>query len=317
MRSAPVMRRCTCATRCAPTPTSCAVSRGSAFPCASGMNSGEVVVGKIGDDLRMDYTAQGHTVGLAPRMEQLAEPGSLPDGTPPSSSPATSSSPTSASSTSRGRASPLHVYELAGLGALHTRLDLVRRRGFSRFVGRGGSWRCWKRRWAGHSGEGQVVGIVGEAGAGKSRLCHEFTQRCRNRGLQVFTPRRMRTDAPCRSCRCCRFCAPSAGSPSATPSGCAREDRRARRCCSTKRFGEDLPLLFDFLGVPDPRPPGARRMDPEARQRALLELVKRWFSASRESRSQPVVRTCTGSTPAPRFFIGLSTRSRAHATWRS
>ncbi len=38
-----------------------------------GMHSGEVVVGKIGDDLRMDYTAQGHTVGLAQRMEQIAE----------------------------------------------------------------------------------------------------------------------------------------------------------------------------------------------------------------------------------------------------
>ncbi len=36
-----------------------------------GLNSGEVVVGKIGDDLRMDYTAQGHTVGLAQRIEQL------------------------------------------------------------------------------------------------------------------------------------------------------------------------------------------------------------------------------------------------------
>jgi class 3 adenylate cyclase len=38
--------------------------------------SGEVVVGKIGDDLRMDYAAQGHTVGLAQRMETLAEPNS-------------------------------------------------------------------------------------------------------------------------------------------------------------------------------------------------------------------------------------------------
>ena len=45
-----------------------------------GINSGEVVVGKIGDDLRMDYTAQGHTVGLAQRMEQLAEPNTcVPD----------------------------------------------------------------------------------------------------------------------------------------------------------------------------------------------------------------------------------------------
>jgi len=40
-----------------------------------GLHSGEVIVGKIGDDLRMDYTAQGHTVGLAARLEQLAEAG--------------------------------------------------------------------------------------------------------------------------------------------------------------------------------------------------------------------------------------------------
>ncbi len=42
-----------------------------------GIHSGEVVVGKIGDDLRMDYTAQGHTVGLAQRMESLASPDTL------------------------------------------------------------------------------------------------------------------------------------------------------------------------------------------------------------------------------------------------
>jgi class 3 adenylate cyclase len=49
-------------------------TRGVKFSVRMGLNSGEVVVGKIGDDLRMDYTAQGHTVGLAQRMEQLATP---------------------------------------------------------------------------------------------------------------------------------------------------------------------------------------------------------------------------------------------------
>jgi class 3 adenylate cyclase len=47
---------------------------GVGFSTRMGINSGEVVVGRIGDDLRMDYTAQGHTVGLAQRMESLAEP---------------------------------------------------------------------------------------------------------------------------------------------------------------------------------------------------------------------------------------------------
>jgi class 3 adenylate cyclase len=51
------------------------VSRGLNLAVRMGLNSGDVVVGKIGDDLRMDYTAQGHTVGLAQRMESIAESG--------------------------------------------------------------------------------------------------------------------------------------------------------------------------------------------------------------------------------------------------
>src|SRR5256886_2740576 len=47
---------------------------GLGFSVRMGLNSGEAVVGRIGDDLRMDYTAQGHTVGPAPRMEPLAGP---------------------------------------------------------------------------------------------------------------------------------------------------------------------------------------------------------------------------------------------------
>src|SRR5213076_2577715 len=53
------------------------IARGLSFSVRMGLNSGEVVVGKIGEDLRMDYTAQGHTVGLAERMEQLAETRSI------------------------------------------------------------------------------------------------------------------------------------------------------------------------------------------------------------------------------------------------
>ena len=49
--------------------------RGLDVSVRMGLNSGEVVVGAIGEDLGMDYTAIGHTVGLAQRMEQRAEPG--------------------------------------------------------------------------------------------------------------------------------------------------------------------------------------------------------------------------------------------------
>src|SRR3954451_20595522 len=49
-------------------------SEGLSFSVRMGLNSGEVVVGAIVADLAMEYTAIGHTVGLAQRMEQLAEP---------------------------------------------------------------------------------------------------------------------------------------------------------------------------------------------------------------------------------------------------
>ena len=51
--------------------------RGVALRLRIGMNTGPVIVGKIGDDLRMDYTAIGDTTHLASRMKSLAEPGSI------------------------------------------------------------------------------------------------------------------------------------------------------------------------------------------------------------------------------------------------
>ena len=50
---------------------------GAEFKMRIGLNSGPVIVGAIGDDLRMDYTAVGDTTNLASRMEGLAQPGTV------------------------------------------------------------------------------------------------------------------------------------------------------------------------------------------------------------------------------------------------
>src|SRR3989454_4681439 len=112
--------------------------RGLIFAVRMGLNSGDVVVGKIGDDLRMDYTALGHTVGLAQRMEQLAEPG-RPLVTEDTAKlvPGFFTLRDLGPSRVKGASAPLRLYELEGPGQLRTRFDLSRTRGLSRFVGRG------------------------------------------------------------------------------------------------------------------------------------------------------------------------------------
>ena len=141
-----------------------------------GLNSGEVVVRAIGSDLRMDYTAVGHTTHLAARMEQIADPGAIVI------APATlalaegyievkSLGPVPL----KGLADAVEVYELTGAGPARTRLQAAARRGLTQFVGRDVEMASLHhlQRLA-LDGHGQAVAIVGDAGVGKSRLLQEF-----------------------------------------------------------------------------------------------------------------------------------------------
>ena len=141
-----------------------------------GLNSGEVVVRSIGNDLHMDYSAVGQTTHLAARMEQLATPGTtrltaatlrLVEGLVQVN--ALGPFPV------KGLAEPVEVFELVGASAIRRRLQASAARGLTRFVGRqqelAALQQALERAGAGH---GQVVALVGEAGVGKSRLVYEF-----------------------------------------------------------------------------------------------------------------------------------------------
>jgi tetratricopeptide (TPR) repeat protein len=139
------------------------------------------VVGRIGDDLRMDYTAVGDTTHLAARLQALAEPGGVLVseftyravegyvraeglGLVPI----------------KGRAEPVRVWNVTGRRGRRTRLEIRIERGLSPLAGRqeelGRLMACWERAKSGH---GQVVSVVGDAGVGKSRLLFEFRQSLR------------------------------------------------------------------------------------------------------------------------------------------
>jgi class 3 adenylate cyclase/tetratricopeptide (TPR) repeat protein len=246
------------------------------FSVRIGVNSGEVVAGAIGDAVGGDYTAIGHTVGLAQRMEALAEPGK-----------AYLTEHTAALAEGflaledlgefeiKGASLPVRVFELAGIGKARSRLDLSRERGFSRFVGRAEEMGTLEEGLArAERGEGSVVGVVAEPGAGKSRLCHEFSERCREAELEVFEAQAQAHGKSIPFMPVLQMLRAYFGIGDREPERAAREKIAGRTLLLDPAFAGDLPLLFDFLGVPDPdRPPP--QISGEARQRALRGIVCR------------------------------------------
>ena len=153
-----------------------------------GLNSGEVVVRAIGNDLHMDYSAVGQTTHLAARMEQLATPGTIrltattlwlvegfvrvqPLGPVPV----------------KGLTEPVEVFELVGASTIRRRLQAAAARGLTRFVGRDTELAALTQALAhAEAGHGQVVALVGEAGVGKSRLVYEFVHAHHTQGWRVL-----------------------------------------------------------------------------------------------------------------------------------
>jgi class 3 adenylate cyclase/tetratricopeptide (TPR) repeat protein len=150
--------------------------RGINFQVRQGINTGPVVVGSIGSDLRMDYTAVGDTTNVAARLQQAANPGHIvisevtyrmvsgyfhtrPLGEIPL----------------KGKAEPIRAWEVVAARVTRTRLEVEAERGLTPFVARERELRllsdCFEKAKAAH---GQVVFVVGEPGIGKSRLLLEF-----------------------------------------------------------------------------------------------------------------------------------------------
>jgi predicted ATPase/class 3 adenylate cyclase len=245
-----------------------------------GVNSGEVVVGSIGDDLGMEYTAVGHTVGLAQRMESLAEPGkAYLTGDTATLVEGYLALDDLGEFQVKGASQPLRVYELTGPGSARGRLDVSRARGLSRFVGRDDEMQVLEQALeAALAGEASVIGVVGEAGVGKSRLCHEFAQRCRGRDLAVYHATGQAHTKSVPLLPVLQLMRSYFDIVDQDDDQTARERIAGKLLLLDPGFADDLPLIFDFLAVPDPERPAAR-MDPEARQRQLLDLTKRLIRA--------------------------------------
>jgi class 3 adenylate cyclase/tetratricopeptide (TPR) repeat protein len=253
-----------------------------------GVNSGDVVVRSIGNDLHMDYTAVGQTTHLAARMEQAAMPGStlitadvlrLAEGyiqvKPLGPIPV------------KGLTGPLEVYEVTGAGGVRTRLQAAAARGLTRFVGRDAELdqlrKALERAGAGH---GQVVALVGEPGVGKSRLVWEFTHSHRTREWFILESGsvsygKATSYLPVIDCLKAYFKIQ------------ARDDHRdIREKVTGKLLTLDetlkpaLPTFLALLDVPVDDPEW-QALDPPQRRQRTLEAVKRLLL--RESQVQPLL----------------------------
>jgi class 3 adenylate cyclase len=305
--------------------------RGLDFAVRMGINSGEVIVGKIGDDLRMDYTAQGHVVGLAQRIEQVAggdriaisedtarlvegyfqlrDRGVLPV---------------------KGMERGVQVYELEAPGALRTRFEVSRSRGLSRFVGRSDETAALdaalERALA---GDAPVIGVVADAGVGKSRLCFELLERCRARGIATVVASGVAHGKAVPLLPILEFMRNAFGITDHDAARTAREKIAGRLLLLDESLRDALPLVFDLLGVPDPERP-APALDPSERQRVIFTLLRRvtelrgrseptvtlledlhWFDAASEAYLEPLV----DARPGTRALLVLNFRPEFHAPW--
>ncbi|HVZ08972.1 ATP-binding protein [Rhodopila sp.] len=245
------------------------------FGVRIGLNSGEVVIGKIGDDLSLDFAPFGHDVGLAQRMESLAQPGHI----------------CLSEYTARlvdgyfqlrdlgevrvkGASAPIRLFDLEGLGRFRTRLDQSRARGLSAFVGRAPETAILEGALERARTSGQVVGIMAEAGAGKSRLCAEFIEHCRAEGYSVLEARGVPHGRAIPLLPMLELWRAFYGIADDDAPASAREKITRRLLAMDDTYYADLPVLFDLFGVPDPDNPSPP-LDPEQRQKRIHAVVKR------------------------------------------
>src|SRR5438876_3931523 len=266
-------------------------ARGLELRMRVGLNSGEVVVRAIGNDLHMDCSAVGETTVLAARMEQMATPGSI------RLTPSTlglveglvrvhALGPVPV----KGLPDPVDVFELVGASPLRRRLQAAAARGLTRFVGRqhelGALHQALAQAGAGH---GQVAALVGEAGVGKSRLVYEFVHSHRIQGWRVLE-------------------SASVSYGKATPyfpvldllkRYCHLEERDDARTIRAKVIGqvltldetlqETIPALLALLdALPEDSP--FLTLDPPQRRQRTLDGLKRVLL--RESQVQPLLLVC-------------------------
>ena len=263
--------------------------RGIRFRVRQGLHTGLVVVGSIGSDLRMDYTAVGDTTNVAARLLQAAEPGQIVVSEPLHHLVRGFFHTRSlGEQTLKGKSEALQAWDVLSAQEARSRLDVEAERGLTPLYGRdkelAALWDCFEKA---RGGQGQMVFIVGEPGIGKSRLLYELRQRIGDRvtwqeGRCVSFGQSIPFHPLIDSLR--RSFGIEEGDDQDTIAG------RLER--GILAIGEDLrsilPYVRNLLGI-DPGDSALSGMDPQERRGELFHALRRLLLQAAEVRPQVVV----------------------------
>jgi class 3 adenylate cyclase/tetratricopeptide (TPR) repeat protein len=239
-----------------------------------GVHTGEVVVQAIEYGIYQTYDAAGANVHLANRMEQLADAGSILISRETYKAAKQFVEVESLGlQTIRGLTAPVEVFKLKGLR--HAPSSGVFRSGrrLSPLTGRNEQSSALTLELESTlSGDGRVVGVVGEAGIGKSRLCFEFAENCRGKGIRVFEARVLAHGRATPLQPVLELLRDFFGLRGKETADASRR-RVIDRLAGLPISEQPSLVLLEFLGLADPQR-AAPKLDPKARKTQLLDFVQ-------------------------------------------
>ena len=257
-----------------------------------GLHTGFVVVGAIGNNLRMDYTAVGDTTHLAARLQQMAEPGAIVI------SEATArlvrgyvALDTRGEVEVRGRSAPVTIHLVTGRGQRRSPLEDPAERKLSHFVGRGRELGALKELLAEvEAARGQVVGIVGEPGVGKSRLLLEFQSTLAGRRVTYLEGRCLSFGSAIPFLPVLDIVRNACGLTEADPPETMIEKVQVTLADVGMDATAGLPFLLHLLGVKEPSEHATESLaglSPESIKARTFEILRQM--SLRASRRRPVI----------------------------